>query len=70
MLELPIAEATYVALQKDDSRRLRIASLLEDRVITFEMPLYDLEVDSEPLSYSDAEKYFSGLIRESIGPLT
>lgn len=58
VLELPIAEATYVALQKDDSRRLRIASLLEGRVVTFEMPLDDLEVDSEPLSYSDAEKYF------------
>lgn len=58
VLELPIAEATYVALQKDDSRRLLIASLLEGRVVTFEMPLDDLEVDSQPLSYSDAEKYF------------
>ena len=30
VLELPIAEATFVALQKDDTRRLRLISLLEN----------------------------------------
>ena len=41
VLELPIAEATFVALQKDNSRNLRINSLLEDpaRMLTFAMPL-------------------------------
>lgn len=60
VLELPIAEATFVALQKDDSRQLRIASLLEggSRVVTFEMPLADFERDGEPLGYVDAQAYF------------
>src|SRR5919106_6807339 len=40
VLELPIAEATLVALQKDDARQLRIVSLIgDDRALSFEMPL-------------------------------
>jgi galactokinase len=59
VLELPIAEATFVALQKDDSRQLSIASLLAGgKVITFQMPLDALESDGEPLSYADAQRYF------------
>jgi L-arabinokinase len=59
VLELPIAEATFVALQIDNSRQLRIASLLSSgKVVTLEMPLDDLETDGEPLSYADAERYF------------
>src|SRR5687767_5035511 len=44
VLELPIAEATFVALQKDDSRNLRIVSLLEDttRILTFALPFPQL----------------------------
>ena len=61
VLELPIAEATFVALQKDDSRELRIVSLLEDttRMLTFAMPLAQLEQSGEPLGYDDARRYFS-----------
>jgi galactokinase len=59
VLELPIAEATFVALQKDDSRQLTIASLLNGkRVVIFEMSLSDFETDGEPLSYADAQAYF------------
>src|SRR5215813_920417 len=41
VLELPIREATYVALQRDPSRRLTIVSLTEDasRLPGFEMSL-------------------------------
>ena len=60
VLELPIAEATLVALQKDEQRRLRIVSLLENetRVVSFEMPLADLERDGEPIEYEEARSYF------------
>jgi len=62
VLELPIAEATLVALQKDDRRRLRVVSLMENetRVVSFEMPLADLERDGEPLEYDEARRYFRG----------
>lgn len=61
VLELPIAEATFLALQKDDSRNLRIISLLEGtaRMLTFEMPLAQLEQSGKPLGYDDAQRYFS-----------
>ena len=57
VLELPIAEATIVALQKDDARQLRIVSLLAngERVLSFEMPLADL--DHLP-DYDAAQRYF------------
>lgn len=60
VLELPIAEATFVALQKDNARRLRVASLMDDetRVVSFEMPFADLERDGHPIEYDEAQKYF------------
>jgi galactokinase len=62
VLELPIAEATFVALQKDDKRRLRVVSLSENRteVASFEMSFADLERDGEPLEYDEARRYFKG----------
>jgi galactokinase len=62
VLELPIAEATFVALQKDDTRRLRVVSLVENetRVVSFEMPFADLERDGEPIAYDEARRYFKG----------
>jgi len=62
VLESPIAEATLVALQKDDARRLRIVSLMEStmRVVSFEMPLADLERGGEPIEYDEARRYFKG----------
>jgi len=60
VLELPIAEATLVALQKDETRRVRVVSILEDdgRVLSFEMPLSDLERDGKPIEYAEARSYF------------
>lgn len=60
VLELPIAEATLVALQKDKARRLRIVSILEneERMLSFEMPLAELERDGKPIEYAEAQSYF------------
>lgn len=62
VLELPIAEATFVALQKDDTRRLRVVSLMENekRVASFELPFADLERRGEPIEYDEARSYFNG----------
>ena len=60
VLELPIAEATLVALQKDDTRRLRVVSLMENetRAVSFEMSLADLERDGKPIEYDEALSVF------------
>ena len=60
VLELPIAEATFVAVQKDDARRLNMVSLFDEgaRVISFEMSLADLERDGEPIDYDEAQSFF------------
>ena len=60
VLELPTAEATLVALQKDEACRLRIVSILEheERILSFEMPLADLERDGKPIEYAEAQSYF------------
>ncbi len=61
VLELPIAEATLVALQKQRSPDLRIVSLFENetRSVSFEMPLSDLQRDGQPISYEEAQNYFA-----------
>jgi L-arabinokinase len=60
VLELPIAEATLVALQKHDARQLSVVSLSENetRAMHFEMALADLEHDGAPVEYEEAQKYF------------
>jgi galactokinase len=58
VLELPIAEATLVALQKDDTRHLSAISLSETETLRFEMPLADLERDGKPIEYDEARSYF------------
>jgi len=62
VLELPIAEAILVAVQKDDTRRLRVVSLMENetRVVSFDIQLADLERDGEPLEYDEALLFFRG----------
>jgi len=66
VLELPIAEATFVALQKDDSRNLRVISSLDDttRMLTFTMPFGQLEERGKPIDYDDAQRYFSRDVSE------
>src|SRR6185369_14647877 len=43
VLELPISEATFVALQKDDSRKITLVSLVDYKTLSFEMSLSDLD---------------------------
>src|SRR5258708_7642676 len=60
VLELPIQEATFVALQHDADRRLRIVSLAEDSSpeLLFEMVLSDFESLDGALDYNAARAYF------------
>ena len=58
VLELPISEATFVGLQKDDSRQLRLVSLVDNKSRSFVIPLSDLERDGEPIDYAEAQRYF------------
>ena len=60
VLELPTQEATFVALQRDLSRKLTIVSLLEDplREAAFEMSLTDFEHGNRPVEYEVARARF------------
>jgi galactokinase len=60
VLELPIREATHVALQRDRSRHLTIISLTEDphRVPVFEMSLDDFDGEGGPVEYGVARARF------------
>src|SRR5207244_13142719 len=59
VLELPIREATFVALQRDTSRRLRIVGLPEDSgpSAAFEMLLSDFEKAGQPITYEMARAH-------------
>jgi L-arabinokinase len=61
VLQLPLREATFVALQPDRSRRLTIVSLDERRSdgdSVFTMPLSDFLVSGARMPYEDAREYF------------
>src|ERR1700687_5281993 len=60
VLELPIREATFVALQRDKDLQLRVVSLSEDttKEAAFEMPLTDFVSAGEPVEYEVARAYF------------
>jgi galactokinase len=60
VLELPIAEAAFVALQRDASRKIRIVTLTSDRTreAAFEMSLDNFERDGAPVGYDEARKLF------------
>ncbi len=61
VLEMPIAEAALVALQKNNSRTLKIVSLGAEgnnRTNSFEMPLADFEPDGRLISYAEAQRKF------------
>nr|ALS89956.1 gal_kin [uncultured bacterium] len=60
-LELPIREATLVALQRNESRELKIVSLSAEennQARSFEMPPADFESDGKPISYEKARALF------------
>jgi L-arabinokinase len=60
VLEMPILEATLVALQRDAVRTLKIVSLSDEGepALAFEMPLTDFESDGAPVTYETARAYF------------
>lgn len=61
VLQWPIQEAAFVALQRDPVPRIRIVTLSEDakREAAFEMALADLENSSGPLPYESAREAFA-----------
>src|SRR6267378_2351905 len=60
VLELPIREATFAALQRDPARQIRVVSLSEDQAQkpAFEMSLADFGSAANPLDYETARAYF------------
>jgi galactokinase len=61
VLEMPIAEATFAAIQKDSSQTIKIVSIDPNRhnFSAFEMCLADLTPDEEPLDLASARDYFA-----------
>lgn len=59
VLQMPIQEATFVAVQLDSIRRLTVVSLSDDpsRQAFFEMPLADFEEAGSPVDYGTARTY-------------
>lgn len=63
VLQLPLREATMVALQRDPSPTLRVASLgaeANDREFAFAMPLANLERQGLPVDWTTARDRFCG----------
>src|SRR5215467_12248577 len=60
VLELPILEATFAALQRQPDRRLTIVSLAdgEGQTLAFEMALSEFESSGEPVDYETARIRF------------
>ncbi|MEP6902768.1 MAG: galactokinase family protein [Actinomycetota bacterium] len=59
VLEMPIAEATFAALQKTNERTLKIVSLADVENLIFEMPLDDFKTFDKPLEYETARQIFA-----------
>ena len=60
VLELPVREATFVALQLNQTREVSVVTLSEQagRESFFEMPLEQLEENGQPLRYESARELF------------
>jgi L-arabinokinase len=61
VLQMPLQEATLVALQRTAEPVLHIVSLGNERSAVdahFTMPLADMEAAGQPLRYADAQDYF------------
>src|SRR5262249_6944871 len=60
VLEGPILEATFAALQRQTDRRLMVVSLAEDarKTLAFEMTLSEFENAGEPVDYDAARARF------------
>jgi galactokinase len=62
VLEMPIAEATFAAIQKNSSEQIEVVSIDHDgeRFFTFDMRLVDLLRDGQPLDLASARDFFAG----------
>ncbi len=61
VLQLPLREATMIALQRHSERSLKIVSLQaaeNHRQAYFQMPLTELETGGHPITYEAAQAYF------------
>ena len=58
VLEMPIAEATFAAIQKNSGDKIEIATI-DEHTSTFAMPLADLVRDDQPLDLASAKDYFA-----------
>jgi galactokinase len=60
VLELPIREATFVALQRVPELNLQVSSLSDDppHEVAFQMSLHDFVHDGEPIEYDSARTCF------------
>ena len=67
VLQLPLAAACFVALQRDSTGTLRVISDGADDVLrssAFEMPLADLAPGGKPVSYAAARTFFKNEPRD------
>jgi galactokinase len=60
VLEMPIAEAAFAAVQPSNDDVIRVVSLGKGKFVRneFEMPVQDLTVEGEPIGYDAARSYF------------
>jgi galactokinase len=59
MLEMPIREATKVALQKSAGKKIEIISESRGEILKFEMPLEALSENDGPIDYQKARYFFA-----------
>ena len=61
VLEMPIAQATFAAIQQNSNKKIEIISLdhVGNRVFTFDMNIADLLRNGEPLDLASAIDYFA-----------
>lgn len=68
VLQLPLREATFAALERNEPRELTIVSLCGDdneRANFFKMPLADFERNGEPITYAEARALFRRTANQS-----
>jgi galactokinase len=58
MLEMPIREATKVAVQRMENRNIEVFSENNGGTLSFEMPLDDFYQNDQPIDYQTAREFF------------
>ncbi|HEY6329261.1 MAG TPA: galactokinase family protein [Blastocatellia bacterium] len=66
VLQMPISEATLVAIQMQSLPEISLLSLQgSDQPLEFKMPLDDLLKDGEPISYAEAQRIFKARAQDA-----